>query len=106
MSPSLEPRNPFYALLLLAGVLFTLTVLALAVVPALEKRWLDEGEVPPPSPFRDALREHGITWVICEAAALIVFGLASMGLDRWRRLQKERASATIPPNETTAQKPD
>jgi hypothetical protein len=98
MSSSSEPRNPFYLLLLIAGVLFTITVLALAVVPVLEKHWLDEGEVPPAAPWRDALHEHGLTWILCEVAAIIVFGLASMGLDRYRRLQSERATATIPPD--------
>lgn len=101
MSPSTEPRNPFYLLLLLAGVLFTVTVLAVAVLPALEKRWLDAGEQAPPSPLRDALDEHGLTLVLWETAAIIVFGLASMGLDRYRRLQRERAAATMPSTEST-----
>src|SRR5262245_53212800 len=93
---SSEPRNPFYFLLLIAGVAFTITALAVAVVPVLEKRWLDEGELPPPSPWRDALLEHGLTWLVVEAVALVVFGLASMGLDRWRRARKERAEAATP----------
>ena len=93
MSEPSEPRNPFYALLLLAGLAFTVTVLALAVIPVLEKAWLDEGELPPASPFSEALREHGLTWVLWEAAAVVVFGLASMGLDRARRLRRERAAA-------------
>src|ERR1700751_512966 len=97
-----EPRNPFYFLLLITGAIFTITVLAMAVVPVLEKKGLDEGEMPPPSPFRKALHEHGLTWVICEVVALIIFGLASMGLDRWRRLQKERAAATILPGDSSA----
>lgn len=97
-----EPRNPFYFLLLITGALFTVTVLALAVVPTLEDRWRREGELPPPSPFRDALRNHGLTWVLCELGLLIVFGLASMGLDRWRRLKKDRAAATIPPGDASA----
>jgi len=96
MPPPAEPRNPFYALLLIAGLAFTVTVLALAIVPVLEKRWLDEGELPPVSPLSEALREHGLTLVLWEVAAVVVFGLASMGLDRIRRLRNERAAATIP----------
>jgi hypothetical protein len=96
--PPAEPRNPFYALLLIAGLAFTVTVLALAVIPVLEKRWLDEGELPPVSPLSEALREHGLTLVVWEVAAVIVFGLASMGLDRVRRLRNERAVATIHPD--------
>jgi hypothetical protein len=95
--PSAEPRNPFYLLLLLTGLVFVLTVLACAVVPVLEEKARDAGENPPPSAFRKALREDGWRWVLYEVAALVVFGLASMGLDRFRRLKKDSASGTIPP---------
>jgi hypothetical protein len=85
-----EPRNPFYLLLLIAGVIFVMTVLAYAIVPVLEEKARDAGTIPPPSPFRDALRSDGWKWVLGEVAALIVLGLASMGLDRYRRWQRER----------------
>jgi hypothetical protein len=85
-----EPRNPFYLLLLIIGMLFVVTVLAYALVPVLEQKALDAGTVPPPSPFRDALRRDGWKWVLGEVAALVVVGLASMGLDRYRRWQRER----------------
>jgi hypothetical protein len=98
MSAPSEPRNPFYLLLLLASVLFVVTALAYAVVPELERKARDAGQMPPPSPFRDALRADGWRWLLYEVAAMIVFGLLSMGLDRLRRLQKERAAATIPPS--------
>jgi hypothetical protein len=84
-----EPRNPFYFLLLITGVILTVNALALAVVPVLEKKWEEAGELPPASPFRDALREDGWKWLLVEVAALIVFGLASMGLDRYRRYRQE-----------------
>ncbi|MBI3410567.1 MAG: hypothetical protein HY040_19700 [Planctomycetes bacterium] len=99
MTQQPEPRNPLYLLLLLVGIVFAVTVLAVAVVPVLEQKAMDAGEVPPPSPFRDALRQNGWQWVLYEVAALVVLGLASMGLDRWRRLKNERASATIPQND-------
>lgn len=95
-----EPRNPLYLLLLIVGILFAVTVLAVAVVPVLEQKAMDAGEIPPPSPFRDALRQNGWQWVLYEVAALVVLGLASMGLDRWRRLKNERAQATIPQNDS------
>jgi hypothetical protein len=91
-----EPRNPFYFLLLLASVLFVATALAYAVVPVLEEKARDAGQEPPPSEFRDALRKNGWRWLLFEVAAMITFGLLSMGLDRLRRLQKERHSKTIP----------
>jgi hypothetical protein len=96
MSPVSEPRNPFYFLLLLVSVLFVATALAYAVVPVLEEKARDAGQEPPPSPFRDALRHDGWRWLLFEVVAMIVLAFLSMGLDRLRRLQKERASTTIP----------
>jgi hypothetical protein len=91
-----EPRNPFYLLLLLASLLFVLTALAYTFVPLLEQKAADAGQPPPPSDFRDALRGHGWLWLLAEVAVLVVLGLASMGLDRLRSLQKHRNRDTIP----------
>jgi amino acid transporter len=96
MSASREPHNPFYLLLLLAGLVFTITVLAYAVIPVLEQKATEAGEPPPPSPFRDALRANGGQWALYELAVVAVFAVASMGLDRLRTLQKERSGGTIP----------
>jgi hypothetical protein len=93
MATPREPRNPFYMLLLVASLLFVLTALAYTVVPVLEEKAKEAGEIPPPSPFRDQLRADGWKWLIGEVALMIIFGLASMGLDRWRRMQKERADS-------------
>jgi len=97
MSQSSEPRNPFYLLLLLISLAFVLTALAYAVVPVLEQKAREAGEEPPPSPFRDALREDGWKWLLFEVAAMIVAGLLSMGLDRWRRYRQEQSSSSPPP---------
>jgi hypothetical protein len=95
--PPREPRNPLYFLLLIASLLFVVTALAYAVVPVLEEKARDAGQAPPPSPWRDALRRDGWQWLLVEVAAMIVLGLSSMGLDRRRRLQRERAEAKMPP---------
>jgi hypothetical protein len=100
-----EPRNPFYLFLLLVGLVFTVTALAYAIVPTLEDKARAAGEIPPPSPVRDALRQDGWKWLLVEVAALVVFGLLSMGLDRLRRLQKERAAAKITPEPQTSEPP-
>src|SRR5262245_55654873 len=92
---STEPRNPLYLLLLLACLLFTVTALAVAIVPVLEEKAKDAGEMPPASEFRDALRKDGWKWLLWEVIAVVILGLASMALDRHRRLQKERAARTI-----------
>jgi formate hydrogenlyase subunit 3/multisubunit Na+/H+ antiporter MnhD subunit len=93
-----EPRNPLYLLLLAASILFVVTALAYAVVPVLEEKAKEAGQMPPPSPFRDALRADGWKWLLLEVAAMMIFGLASMGLDRWRHLKRERAQAGIGSN--------
>ncbi len=90
-----EPHNPFYLLLLIVSVVFVATALAYGVLPVLE----DMSDQPPaPSPWRDAIRENGWWWLLAELAVMIVFGLASMALDRLRSLQKEKNAATIPPS--------
>jgi hypothetical protein len=99
MSPR-EPRNPFYLLLLLASLLFVVTALAYGIVPTLEEKAAEAGNPPPPSPFRAALRTHGWQWLLYEVAAMLVFAVLSMGLDRLRSLRNERREGTIPPTES------
>lgn len=89
MSPQPEPRNPFYLLLLIASCAFIVTALAYAIVPVLEQKARDMGQDPPPSPFRDSLRADGWKWILGEVAVMVVFGLLSMGLDRYRRYRDE-----------------
>ncbi len=92
-----DPRKPFYTLLLLSSLLFVITALAWAIVPTLEEKARAAARPLPASEFRIILRENAGNWLLYEVAAMIVFGLLSMGLDRLRRLQKERAEATIAP---------
>jgi hypothetical protein len=89
MAAPTEPRNPFYLLLLIAGMIFIATVLAYMVLPWMEEKAKDAGQMPPESPFRDALRQDGWKWVLAEVALLVVLGLLSMGLDRYRRWKQE-----------------
>lgn len=83
-----EPHNPFYLLLLLVSLLFVMTALAYAVVPTLEQKAAEAGQMPPSSPFRDALREDGWRWLLYQVAAIVVLSFLSMGLDRLRSLRK------------------
>jgi hypothetical protein len=80
-----EPRNLFYILLIAVSFTFVLTALAYAVVPVLEQKAAEAGRPAPHSPTRDALREDGWLWLLYQGAAIVVLGLLSMGLDRWRR---------------------
>lgn len=95
-----EPRNPFYFLLLLVSLLFAVTALAVAVVPTLEQRAADAGQALPPSELRDLLRSDGWKWLLYELAALVLFALLSMGLDRLRSLQNPRPEVTISETES------
>ncbi len=105
MTEPKEPRNLFYFLLLLASLVFTINAVALALIPIIEEKARDAGAAVPSDPFRDALRTDGWRWLLYEVGAIIVFGLLSMGLDRLRRLQKERAQATMPPATDTSPPP-
>ncbi|HEV3203236.1 MAG TPA: hypothetical protein VGY77_02580 [Gemmataceae bacterium] len=95
MAPRTEPRNPFYFLLLVASLLFLATALGYTLIPFLEDKAIQAGKIPPPSPFRNSLRKDGWIWLFYELAAMIVFGLSSMGLDRLRSLKKARVEETI-----------
>ena len=95
MEAKKEPRNIFDILLLLAGLVLVINALAVALVPILEEKATQAGNPPPPSAFRDMLREQGMYWLLVELAILIVCGLGSMILDHLRRLKSEQTSATI-----------
>ena len=87
------------------GMLFIATVLAYAVIPWMEEKAKDAGEMPPESPLRDALRQDGWKWVLVEVALLVVLGLLSMGLDRYRRWRMERPNLPENPDATNVESP-
>lgn len=90
-----ERQNPIYFLLLVAGLAFVLTAVAIAVIPVLEEKAIESGNPPPPSEWRDALRERGWVWLLYELAAVVILAFASMAWD-WRRgLQNKPDSTTI-----------
>jgi len=99
MATSSEPHNPFYLALLFVSLMFVVTVLAVGLVPVLETKAAEAGQPPPPSEFRDYLRSDGWRLVLWQVGAMIVLSALSMGLDRLRRLQNERAAGTIPPSD-------
>ena len=90
-----EHRNPLYLLLLLAGLVFVLTALAVALVPEIEQKAIDAGNPPPPSEFRDALRVSGWKWLVGELVVVIALAFASMAWDSRRSLQNASRQATI-----------
>ena len=94
-----EPRNPFYLLLLLVGLLFVITLLAVLLVPMLMEKAEQAGADVPKEGFHQLIKRDGVWWVVYEVAALVVLSMLSMGLDRLRSLKKERAAKTIPSDE-------
>ncbi|MCS7015136.1 MAG: hypothetical protein RMJ19_08610 [Gemmatales bacterium] len=73
-----EPPNPLYGLLLLFSIAFVLTGLVLSLVPWPElPRWL---------------QQHGWKILLGEMGLVIVTGLGSMVLDRWRSGRKSDCS--------------
>jgi hypothetical protein len=79
-----EPRNPFYDLLIAVSVVFVVTVLAYALVP--------------PQHQPTWLLQNGWILLLVEVGAIVLFGLLSMGLDRWRTLRQ-------PPGRDPSQQP-
>jgi hypothetical protein len=105
MAPQPEPRNPFYFLLLIVGMLFIVTVLAYAVIPVMEQKAEEAGATLPEQRWSKTLDQDGPRWVLTEVALLVIFGLLSMGLDRYRRWKQEEAEPPAPPP-TPAPAPD
>jgi heme/copper-type cytochrome/quinol oxidase subunit 2 len=102
MSDKSEPRNPFYLLLLLVGMLFVVTLLAVVLVPILMDKAQAAGAEVPKEGFHQLIKRDGIWWVVAEVVVLVILSIASMVLDRLRTLQKERAGKTIPPCDHTS----
>jgi hypothetical protein len=100
-----QQRNPLYLLLLVVGLAFAVTAFACALLPVLEQKAIDAGEQPPPSAFRDALRENGWRWLLWELAVLIVVGVASMVWDHLRGLESNAPPGTISPSVSVNDKP-
>jgi hypothetical protein len=78
MNPAPERRNWFFTLLIPAGIAFTVTAVALAIIPVLEDRAAQAGHTAPTSGFREALRRDGWLWLLIETGVVIVLALAAM----------------------------
>lgn len=83
-------RNPLWAVVVVAGVLFCVSCLA----------WITAGIGTSPSPLNRFLNEHGVLLVGVEAAVLILGGLSAMIVDRIQTLRDCRdITAEIPAND-------
>jgi hypothetical protein len=82
--------NPFYSLLLVAGITFALTATAYGVMAFREARPIpiDNGHTKQADehPLMNWMSQHGETALIAELAALAVFTFGAIGTDDfWQR---------------------
>jgi ABC-type branched-subunit amino acid transport system permease subunit len=77
--------NPFYALVVLTGVVFAITTLVyvVALVVSESPRFDGAGTVSD-SPVLRFFDQRGETLMLWEAGVLAVAAILAMGLDRWR----------------------
>ncbi len=78
--PQSDPPNAFFRLLLVAGALFIVTILAMIAsllgdAQAPPARWLDR---------------HGTTILVYEVGAILVTGFLALAIDRRQTLRKQR----------------
>ncbi len=85
--PRSKPVNPFYAVLVVAGVTFALTATMYGVMTV---RSLD-ARAPEPEGVIAFMEQHGLTLMIVELVALAVLTFTAIGTDDyWMRGAKPR----------------
>ena len=94
-TPAKKPENLFFRLVIVAGVVFTVTVLAM-VVTAIK---------PTGSPIQKFVDAHAMKMIVVEVAVTLLLGFLALAVDRRRQLTEltEDAAATSAdqPTETT-----
>jgi len=89
-----KPFNPFYALLVVVGVAFTVTACAYGVMTVRDLR-ATERTAPdaPGEPLMQAVRDHGFTFLMVELGLLAVTSVGAMATDDfWTRRAARRSS--------------
>jgi hypothetical protein len=100
-----EKRNWFYTLLVPASVVFAVTAVAVAVLPAIEDRAAAGGAAIPPSAFRTALREDGVWWLLGQVVVVIALSVAAMVWDGLRSDAAARPTTAEPPPGSSVDRP-
>jgi cytochrome b len=97
MKPSKKSANPFYAVLILAGLTFVVTAAAYGVMATRESRAAITGEPVADHPLMRWMHEHGDAALLTELAILGLATFAAIGTDEyWQR----RASARKDDNQS------
>jgi len=97
--PRAEPINPFYVLLVIVGIAFSLTACAYGMMTVRGARAKTVADGSPPSPLISFLDRHGARLMGGEIALLAATTFAAMALDQ-RRLR-----AALPPHPAAASPP-
>ena len=98
-------RNPFYVLLLLAGVAFAITACAYGVMTVKRLDAYSIAKSAGDSSFLDFVNEYGFQALMIELAVLAVTTFAAIGTDEyWMRRAAAKDEATAEPVETATEK--
>jgi hypothetical protein len=87
MRPYRKSANPFYALLVIAGVAFVVTAAAFCVMAYREREPVKAGEPPLPAhPLMVWMSQYGETALVAELAVLGIGTIGAIGTDDyWQR---------------------
>ncbi len=93
VNPSKKLSNPFYVLVLLAGIAFAVTACAYGVMTVKELRRDQAIEEPTSadSRFSEFVDRNGPTIMFAELAVLALFTFASISLDQYFTVDRESA---------------
>jgi hypothetical protein len=84
------PTNPFYPLLIVVSIVFTITAAAYVLMTV--RAISPTGAVSSPHPLMDFLDQHGVRVLLLEVAALAIVSFLAMGTDSYwtQRAAKRR----------------
>jgi hypothetical protein len=91
MSRAKEPINPFYVVLVVAGIIFSITACAYAVMTFRTLRGSDASE--PASGLMQFIEQYGGTLLAGELFILSIATVAAIALDGFRKRREDRPSA-------------
>jgi hypothetical protein len=95
MPRSKKSANPFYVLLVMAGITFALTATAYGVMAFREARPIAESNIEitaaAPHPLMSWMSDHGEAALFAELVMLAVFTIGAIGTDEyWQRREAAR----------------
>lgn len=97
-------KNPFYVLLMVVGVVFTITMCAYCVMTLSLARPSDAEA--PPSPMIDFLARHGLTLVVGELIVLALLTVLAIATDEYFTAEPGREAGELPPSRGAAASSD